>query len=461
MKYWITALILLCCNLSLATIAIQGIDGDYSNKEQDTSSSIWTIRVGSLGDDCKSVDPNNIGYPCDSCQSYTSNQGCNHSYVNIDDPDAVLSITISSSEKTGKVSLITGNSTDTDTSIVVNPVTQETIGSAGSSGTINVKWSEICIAIAEKNNSTVASCAAAIASNSIMSETLYIGVEDDADTDSVFGSADDEAIELKIVIITDAYYATNTSVTQTTADTCTSTTEPGICKFEIFPGDEKVYLLSALRSSGDFPSASGFNFDNIVLFYNASDACSSFPDYRSNYKKLSITINSTDSTNFSVNKGFVSGLTNGTDHCFGVAVEDEAGNIVGFSGGTFSTSSHRANPDEVVGILEEGNCFIATASFGNPLSKELDTFRAFRDKILSQFNWGRQFIDFYYQVSKPIAYKIANNPPLKAMSQIFLWPVLIFAWLSLQTNFYTALLSYALGFGFLSYLAVKMKRKFH
>ena len=71
-------------------------------------------------------------------------------------------------------------------------------------------------------------------------------------------------------------------------------------------------------------------------------------------------------------------------------------------------------------------CFIATAAYGSPLAKEVMTLRQFRDRYLITNQLGRQFIEFYYDVSPPIAAVIAKHKWIRSFTQFLLWPVVAF-----------------------------------
>jgi hypothetical protein len=71
-------------------------------------------------------------------------------------------------------------------------------------------------------------------------------------------------------------------------------------------------------------------------------------------------------------------------------------------------------------------CFIATAAYGTPMGKHLDTFRAFRDGVLLQTAPGTAFVDLYYSVSPSVAKVVAVHPWLAALVRIVLTPA---AWL--------------------------------
>lgn len=61
----------------------------------------------------------------------------------------------------------------------------------------------------------------------------------------------------------------------------------------------------------------------------------------------------------------------------------------------------------------DGGCWIATATYGSPLAKELTTFRHFRDISLKTNMVGRKLIEAYYRTSPPIANFIRRHETLK------------------------------------------------
>jgi hypothetical protein len=65
-------------------------------------------------------------------------------------------------------------------------------------------------------------------------------------------------------------------------------------------------------------------------------------------------------------------------------------------------------------------CFIATATYGSPLAKELGVFRWYRDHILSKSFLGRQAVRVYYTVSPYLADIIRESTVLREWSQILL-----------------------------------------
>lgn len=63
-------------------------------------------------------------------------------------------------------------------------------------------------------------------------------------------------------------------------------------------------------------------------------------------------------------------------------------------------------------------CFIATAAYGSETAKELDTFRAFRDRVLLKSRPGRLFVYVYYTCSPPAAEFIARHETIRTLVRV-------------------------------------------
>jgi hypothetical protein len=61
------------------------------------------------------------------------------------------------------------------------------------------------------------------------------------------------------------------------------------------------------------------------------------------------------------------------------------------------------------------SCFIATAAYGSQTAAELDTLRAFRDRVLVKSGPGRWAVDTYYRLSPPLAEYIADREAVRTM----------------------------------------------
>ena len=73
-----------------------------------------------------------------------------------------------------------------------------------------------------------------------------------------------------------------------------------------------------------------------------------------------------------------------------------------------------------------GGCFIATASFGTPLAKEVVVLSRFRDEYLLNNNMGRELVRFYYQTSPAIAKYLEKRSWAKVFVRGVLRPVVWF-----------------------------------
>jgi len=78
--------------------------------------------------------------------------------------------------------------------------------------------------------------------------------------------------------------------------------------------------------------------------------------------------------------------------------------------------------------MSEKGCFIATVCYRDPLAKELQVFRSFRDKVLLKHLLGRLFVSLYYRFSPPVADFLAEQPILAELIRKYLLDVAI-GWL--------------------------------
>ncbi len=72
-----------------------------------------------------------------------------------------------------------------------------------------------------------------------------------------------------------------------------------------------------------------------------------------------------------------------------------------------------------------GQCFIATAAFGTPLEKDVLSLCKFRDNYLLNNEYGLKFVKLYYRLSPPIAGYIRSRRWAKALTRIFLRPIVV------------------------------------
>ena len=81
-----------------------------------------------------------------------------------------------------------------------------------------------------------------------------------------------------------------------------------------------------------------------------------------------------------------------------------------------------------------GGCFIATAAYGSPLSKQVEILRKFRYTYLLRYSAGQELVGFYYRTGKPVAIYIESHPWLKGPARVILYPMVGLAWLLLSTT---------------------------
>jgi hypothetical protein len=115
-----------------------------------------------------------------------------------------------------------------------------------------------------------------------------------------------------------------------------------------------------------------------------------------------------------------------------VAVPDEGGHFVKWSGDV-STIDNVLAPSTTITMDSSYSiradfsgaglrCFIATAAYGTPMAKEVQTLRDFRDEYLLTNPVGQALVDVYYEVSPPIAEFITEHPSLKPIVRAGLVP---------------------------------------
>jgi len=296
--------------------------------------------------------------------------------------------------------------------------------------TLSADWGEICSKIGASLSS---SCVGATV---FATRNLKIGVDSDA-------SNDVEDAERKTISLRLHYISPSDTVTQ---NYCTSASGSGMCNLAFIPGDQKVFIDSAIYAGPD-PLSGSFDWESIAIFPIPSPTVdgSKFTGFIPN--QASPIFRNFDSSDGTIPDSSVTGgLENGQGYCFVYGTKNVAQNIYRYVTDINAAPTACKTPSEVVGLLEDKACFISTAAFGSEMAPEVKTFRAFRNKYLLTNLPGKLFVKTYYKLSPPLAKMISKNETLRTVSRGLLYPFLFYASLSLSQGILLAslLLSFTL-----------------
>ncbi len=416
-KFW-SALALAGCLLNSvpgeATITLVSVTG-ASNIELATTDTKTTLYGGFAG---TCTADSNSSETCDSCTgelvSGTRLWPCNKKNAY---PNLKINIRVQSNS----TSVAVGDAIVKINDEVYDPAVSPTLVD----GVLNVQiaWSEIC----QKVNGNACT-------SNLGSTTLSVGFRTTADS-----STTDDVYSFKVIGRVAA--ASDLVYTNCPTDDTAVPGGSGYCHFQTYRGDEKIYA-DQLRRSPDFPAstASGITYAGPVFFYREQ---ASGEDDNTTIQNLS---NASDYflLNDPEQDNRIEGLTNEVRYCMVMANQDKTGVISfftplpGTSGGVDAITLC-ATPSKVVGLLDDKSCFIATAAFGSDMAPEVQSFRDFRNEFLLSNKLGRAVVKFYYKHSPFYAHMIAESELTKMIVRGALWPLLIFARISVQWGFWPTL----------------------
>lgn len=231
----------------------------------------------------------------------------------------------------------------------------------------------------------------------------------------------------------------------------------GFCYFQMYPGDEKAYITDSIigYSSSGKDASTNFQFTNLVMYYveranpTSSDSKTlvqtALAQIKNNSSKALLEINTVEGDPLKDYK--VSGLENSTtertkSYCFLPALMDQTGNIQYFldfnkitSATEFTDAQYTqlcASPSEVVGVLSDKNCFIATVAFGTRNHPYLDVLREFRNTFLHPNYLGKKFIKWYYSEGPKLAEEVKKHDWLVVGVKAALYPIIGVAFLLIR-----------------------------
>lgn len=382
---------------------------------------------GGFTDGCATDNANNT-LTCDSCTSTSGLTTCN--YKNAYD---TLKVTlVLSTTATGFVAndfLIESGAKNLKIFSAGAPV----IGADGSV-TAQITWGEICSVL---KTSTTTACD----EDSINGE-LTVGLKNSSASDT-----------MTISIRVRNMRGKGTTVYQDCPPDTTAGSNFGLCHFNVERGDEKLYADNTILTE-NYPAStvSGIDYAGVVFYYAEFTGTSDDDTIRSINNTTPSSFISVNTTTKKLSDNRITGLKNGTRYCVLAGNQDTTGIITNFTPipGSTGTSPAAADlchtPTKVVGLLDDKNCFIATAAFGSSLAPEVESFRQFRNRFLLSHPAGKAFVKFYYKHSPYYANLIAESEVAKTLVRGALWPLLILSRLSLAWGVWTVL-SGLLGLG--------------
>lgn len=283
----------------------------------------------------------------------------------------------------------------------------------GQSYTVSTSWGRIC---------QMYGCANCRACTGEIPNSLAVGVDSD-ENGEIDASGASSTFSLKIH---------DSDIAYPREDCKGSDSGPsgsGVCSFDLFPGDGKLYLDKLAYLSG-FPTSSTIGYSGIDVFYTLADdtnVAGSLASIRNDSFGEFYPITDEDDKDFQV-----LGLENDSKYCVILGARSKAGNITNFfphptaDGWLAPNGTFCETPQEVFGVLDGKKCFIATAAFGSELDSQVERFREFRNHFLKKTHWGKNLTMFYYQHSPKLAEWLNANPILKPVVQVFLWLILGF-----------------------------------
>jgi hypothetical protein len=320
----------------------------------------------------------------------------------------------------------------------------------GTSFTVYIPWSSLCGA---------ANAGSCTTPNSGATADITVGLRDSTTTGFAAG-----AFQLITVKVRTVDPTVDTTAAPDHEDPIAVS---GFSDFMVLPGDEKVYVTDIWRGAVGPDTNSIIKWQAMRIYYaedvNSAHDFTTITYNGDNFATFNVE-NKDQPTDTKLSDSRLTGLENEVPYIFNIASVDETTIVSNFLkptliGDPAISKRYRATPGEVVGLLDNKECFIATAAFGSQMDDKVQLLREFRNQFLSPHLWGREFVRFYYQHSPPLAKYIAQHETLRTAVRWSLWPVIFVADLSLQ---YGALVVFALLLAFVlitTSAVIRIRRK--
>lgn len=436
-------------NLHAASFEITNATGG-SYTEIDSSNNVTLY--GGLAGTCASPSTTTT---CNTCtDTSVPPTACNPTAIN---GTLNISITI----RTGTAIPVAGAKvrvyTETSSADRIQIGVDGTIPTAAVSTTVTIpvtfNWGNICQQDTNFANSTctVASPGPSTGTAFSSARKIAIGIDEDGDGDI------DEDDEVETIPVKYHYLdSTQATVSQQAACTATDNTKFGACGFALdVGGDEKLFMRDViLSSSTPLVPAGAPDWYGVAFFYQDQTGQALTPGNVSTGTNPPI-IKNYDTADYSID-ATLDGFTNYRDYCLIMGNVNKSQNIFYLTTGGVS-ADNCGTPSEVVGLLDDKSCFISTAAFGSNMAAEVETFRQFRNHFLIPYDFGRDLIKAYYELSPPAANFIAQSEVLRFAARVLLYPFYFFSVLSLKFGFLFALLSVVMTLLFIRQLKFFMQ----
>lgn len=244
-----------------------------------------------------------------------------------------------------------------------------------------------------------------------------------------------------------------------------STTAATGTLLQVNPQAAAPTILTNIPSPGFFPGDGSILVNTDAIVAQADTATASSPSFSTAWivaeKGGTVTAGSEMSATLRQTVGYhageqeITGFENSTASTpifyeMSVGVQDSAGAVA------FGTIFTQVFATDIQGFLRESNCFVATASYRDGRAPGVMLLRNFRDEVLSEFRFGRDFISWYYTYGPIAADWLLEHPVFRNLSLTLLVPLQIFAWITLHPG---VLILPIFGFLLVGFLLLREKRR--
>lgn len=438
------ALLGFALNFSISASAALTISSVQRASNADGVGSASVTIFGGVAGAISRCDTTSSTETCDTCRFISGtdtipdggnnlSQACNNRRIH---PNLLLQISMSSDATDGRPVV-----TDSDGQNPITLASSPNSVAKGSTATIEITWENVCSRLFAKASDSGSLC---VPTADGVTGSLRIGISSDGD-DRLDGTSDDYRT-VNFVIRREIGQGTGAGGTSV-ASNCSVTSAIGICYFEVGSGDSKAFVRS-LEALNGFPSGSNIQFKFVRFFFDERgfNYIGSGSDY------VDLPISSSGVSSFSVSPKRIESLKNEQTYYFRAAVVDAAGNVGYYTAAADNTDCSRganpssttcrtATPSEVVGVLSQSSCFIATAAHGSNMQNDVELLRDFRDQRLQTSAFGRALVRLYYSVSPPLAQTLQHHAELKPVVRAALSPVTGLASWILQVGWWFAFAS--------------------